>query len=182
MVSETLGNKSEIGFLPKGCAVVYTDCYPIKQAGDDEMALVEQARKSLQLKGAEGIIRNLEEAGPSRIEVFDSQEKRMVQILLDLTYQLNGLGRRGKETRLIVIANEDPSALVKAAGGEMFKGRSGLKSKIFPRLTIIQLDAPKYTDSKDPVTGIRIVTLPPNPVKFSTHQPQFLKFQLTIIF
>lgn len=96
----------------------------------------------------------------------DSQRERMLIMTMALLDQ--GQSAEGKEQKpSVIVADEDPKDLIQAA--ETLSNDSLTFKKIAAGITIIQRNALSHTDTINPVTNIRIVTLPPNAMKFTTH-------------
>lgn len=177
MTTESLKRplSKEAKFLPLNCAFVFAAMYLLGKKGENKELsdkeineLVEYRRKTLSSEVFNNVITDLRDIKPQAFKICASQEERMYWMVLDLTDQLKGKKKMGKEVPLIIVANEDPDNFVKTAH-KAFEGWDGLRAEILPRITVIQINAKAHTDRKDPVTGIRIATLPKGAIKFPTH-------------
>lgn len=131
-----------------GESIVYANCFPLGRSDTAGLRLAGDASKS----GA--------------IIPCDSHEKRLIRMILELLH-LSQLNQSSTELPLIIITNDEPKDLMNAAAA-LFEKYKVFKN-ILPRITIIQQYASNHTNSKDPTTGIRVVTFPSRAIKFPTH-------------
>lgn len=92
-------------------------------------------------------------ADPSPITPCDSPEEEILQILLSPEL----LKRQGEAGRPVIILDQHPDSLVRAAA--CFP--RDLTSASLQHVTVINLGPGEPSDRVDPNTGIRVVTLPP---------------------
>lgn len=177
MTTESLNRPApkEAKFLPPNCAYVFAAMYHLVEREANSgvphkeiHALIEKEKKILNSGEFSNIITDLKDIRPQAFKICASQEERMFWMVLDLTDQLRDKEKMVKEVPLIIIANEDPDNFVRTAH-KAFERLEGLRAEILPRITVIQINAKALTDRKDPVTGIRIATLPKGAIKFPTH-------------